>query len=46
MNVILVVSDTLRCDCVGYHRVDPYHWDMRDRPRTPPLNRFAERALV
>lgn len=46
MNVILVVSDTLRYDCVSYHRVDPYRWDIRNRPRTPHIDRFAERALV
>ena len=34
MNVILIVSDTLRYDCVGYHGVDPHRWDIRDRPRT------------
>jgi len=46
MNVILVVSDTLRYDCVGYHGVDPYRWDIRDRPRTPHIDRFAASALV
>jgi len=34
MNIILIVSDTLRYDCVGYHGVDPYRWDIRDRPRS------------
>jgi arylsulfatase A-like enzyme len=41
MNVILIVSDTLRYDCVGYHGTDPYRWDIRDRPRTPQIDRFA-----
>jgi len=46
MNIILIVSDTLRYDCVGYHGVDPYRWDIRDRPRTPHIDRFAAQSLV
>ena len=46
VNIILIVSDTLRYDCVSYHGRDPYRWDLRDRPRTPCIDRFAAQALV
>ena len=46
MNIILIVSDTLRYDSVAFHGRAPYHWDILRRPQTPHIDRFAESALV
>ena len=46
MNVILIVSDTLCDDCAGDHGLAPYRWDIRGRPRTPHIDRFAAQFLV
>jgi arylsulfatase A-like enzyme len=46
MNFILVVSDTLRYDCVAYHGRDPIGWDLKRRPYTPNIDRFAEESVV
>ncbi|MBN1402391.1 MAG: sulfatase [Anaerolineae bacterium] len=45
MNLITIVSDTLRYDCVAFHGRAPYNWDI-PRPRTPHLDRFAQAATV
>jgi len=46
MNIILIVSDTLRYDCVAYHGRDPIGWDILKRPATPHIDRFAQEAAV
>jgi len=46
MNIILIVSDTLRYDCVAFHGRDPFGWDLKSRPLTPHIDRFAQSALV
>ncbi len=44
-NVILIISDTLRRDCVGAYGPPPWFAD-RSRSFTPHLDRFAERCVV
>ena len=46
MNIIEIVSDTLRYDAVAYHGVDPVDWDILQRPQTPHIDRFAATAMV
>lgn len=46
MNIILIVSDTLRYDCVAFHGRDPIGWDLASRPCTPHIDRFAQEATV
>ena len=46
MNIILIVSDTLRYDCVGYHGTTPSGWDLTQSPQTPHIDRFAREAVV
>ena len=46
MNIITIVSDTLRYDCVGYHGTGPHDWDLVRSPVTPNLDRFAGQAAV
>ncbi len=46
MNIIEIVSDTLRYDAVAYHGVDPVGWDILQRPQTPHIDRFAASAMV
>ena len=49
MNVILIVSDTMRRDCLGCYGPPPWAERFKTgtgRVHTPHLDRFAERATV
>jgi len=46
MNIITIVSDTLRYDCVAFHGRAPYRWDLARPIQTPHLDAFARQAVV
>ncbi|MFO7918619.1 MAG: sulfatase [Anaerolineae bacterium] len=46
MNIITIVSDTLRYDCVAYHGTEPEGWDLASPIRTPHIDHFAQEAMV
>ena len=46
MNIITIVSDTLRYDCVACHGLQPHGWELARPVQTPNLDRFAGTAAV
>ena len=46
MNIITIVSDTLRYDCVAFHGRKPFEWDLARAVETPHIDAFAREAFV
>ena len=46
MNIIAIVSDTLRYDCLSCHGRQPYGWDLEHPLETPHLDAFAREAVI